>query len=170
MREIPYNHEEGHLPPSIERISFLSGFNESCLDEILKNTNIIECDVGDRIIHEGDHDKDLYILMRGKVNVLKDDEVVGELHTAGDLIGELALLSGEERTATVQASERTYCLKIAPEFLKSLSKVDRNAYYAVLYRFIADLLAERLNETSARLAELEKQLEQSNPVTDVYKL
>ena len=168
MRQIPYNHEAGHLPPSIERISFLSGFNKSCLDQILKNTNIIECDVGDLIIREGDHDKDLFILMRGSVNVLKGDEVVGKLNTAGELIGELALLSGEERTATVQASERTYCLKIEPEFLKSLSSEDRNAYYAVLYRFISDLLAARLNETSERLAKLEKKLEKSG--VDIYEL
>lgn len=161
MREIPYNHEPGNLPPSIERISFLSGFDGACLDGILSNTKILECDAGDMIIREGDPGKELFILLRGRVAILKGGQEVARLDGAGELLGELALLNGKERSATVTSLGRAYCLKIDPHFLETLSKEETNAYYAVLYRFVAMLLAERLAETSKRVVYLEKRLGQA---------
>ena len=45
--------------------------------------------------------------------------------------------------------------------LDKLSREETNAYYAVLYRFVAMLLAERLAETSKRVVHLEKRLSQA---------
>lgn len=61
---------------------------------------------GDDIVRQGDQGDKLFLIMRGEVEVLVTDET-GEHRVntlkEGDYFGEYALLTGEERTATVRA-------------------------------------------------------------------
>ena len=61
---------------------------------------------GDDIVSQGDRGDKLFLIMRGEVEVLVDDES-GERRVntlkEGDYFGEYALLTGEDRTATVRA-------------------------------------------------------------------
>ncbi len=156
MREIPYNHETGNLPPTLAKVPFLKSVDQPALDGILKHSSLIECDPGDVIIREGDTPEEFFVLLRGTVQVTKSGKEVAVIDSAGELIGELGVLNQEARSATVAAATHAFCLKIGSRFLEKLSDADRNAYYAVLYRFLVEVLAGRLAETSARLAELEQ--------------
>ena len=158
MREIPYNHEKGAIPPSLRKIDFLSNIDDSALDEILNHSSILECSAGETIFHEGDTSKEFYILLKGSVQITKSGKHVAAVEASGELLGELSSLLQQERSATVTAAGHAFLLKVNPSFLYDLSDTQRTAYYAVLYRFLAKVLAERLAETSARVAELEKEL------------
>tara|TARA_R110000850_G_scaffold9196_34_gene34063 strand:- start:7180 stop:7689 length:510 start_codon:yes stop_codon:yes gene_type:complete len=166
MIEYPYHHQSGKLPSSLASVQFLTTVSNDCLDDVLKHTTIIECSPGDVIIEEGqDGGKYFFILVKGLVQIVKSDEEIGRIGNPGELIGEQALLKGAsgdsgstERTATVKALEHTFCIKVNPSYLDELSDGDRQAYYAVLYRFIATLLADRLSQANQRIAELEKRL------------
>ncbi|MEM0970507.1 MAG: hypothetical protein AAGJ31_14220, partial [Verrucomicrobiota bacterium] len=60
--------------------------------------------------------------------------------------------------ATLVAETQVYCLRVDPSFLEDLSDVERSAYYASLYCFLAKLLAERLDSTTTKLAIAEQRL------------
>ena len=158
MREIPYNHEKGAIPASLRKIDFLSHMDDSALDEILGHSSILECSAGETIFREGDVSKEFYILLKGTVQITKAGKPVAVVKAAGELLGELSSLRQQERSASVTAAGHAFLLKVDPDFLNDLSANQRTAYYAVLYRFLAKVLAERLAETSARVAELEKEL------------
>ena len=160
MREIFYRHEGGAVPPTLQKVPFLHEFEGDHLDAILTNMVVLECEKGDVIIEEGDDSKYFCILLKGAVDITKGGERVAHLYGAGEMLGELALLSGERRTASVVAAGHAFCLKVEPSFLDDLSAVGRKAFYAVIYRFATKLLGERLDACSRRVAELEDELRQ----------
>lgn len=61
------------------------------------------------IVSEGDQAVAFYVITKGRVAVTKGDKPLNELRT-GDFFGEMALLDGFPRVATVRALEPTDCL------------------------------------------------------------
>lgn len=67
--------------------------------------------MGDRVTREDDYGYSFFIVLAGKVRVNVGDNAVAEL-TPGDHFGEVALVSGERRNATVTALESCRLAKI----------------------------------------------------------
>ncbi len=155
MREIPYNHEPGKLPPSLAKLELFHRIGSDGLDELLFNSSLVEFDPGDLIIAQGDDATALFVLLRGIVQVTVDGKPITMLDHAGELLGELAVLNKAARTATVIALNKVFGLKIDSSFLNELTPEAESAFYLVLYRFLVQVLSDRLAETSRRVAELE---------------
>ncbi|KPJ87730.1 MAG: hypothetical protein AMS17_07675 [Spirochaetes bacterium DG_61] len=60
---------------------------------------------GTRIFNQGDKGTDIYILKRGAVTVIVDNQIVGLIHTPDTIIGEMAYFLGLNRTASVETIE-----------------------------------------------------------------
>lgn len=162
MIEYPYLHESGKIPASLAGVPFLSRVSGDCVDQVLSHTSIVECADGDVLLAEGETgNPDFFILVRGGATVSKSGEVVARIQSAGELIGEKAILGGQSetsgRSATVTAEGHSFFIKVKADYLDDLSDVERQSYDAVLYRFIAGVMAERLAQANDRIAELERQ-------------
>jgi CRP/FNR family transcriptional regulator, cyclic AMP receptor protein len=161
MKEFAYIHEEGKLPDLLANVPFFGSFTAGHLNDILYSSYFIQCDPGDRIIEQGQEDQRIFILLHGEFDVLKDGEPVASITDSGEVFGEVAVVSGERRSATVIARKPTLCLVIDQQFLQELKPEKTNAsYYAALYGFLSRILAARLQTTAGRLAEVEHELEQ----------
>ena len=64
---------------------------------------------GEQIVGEGEQAVAFYVIVRGKVEITKGGEVLNTMR-AGDCFGEMALLDGWPRVASVRAAEDTDCL------------------------------------------------------------
>jgi CRP-like cAMP-binding protein len=160
MKEFAYIHEEGKLPDLLANIPFFGSFTAGHLNDILYSSYFIQCDPGDRIIEQGQEDQRIFILLTGELEVLKDGEPVATIDQSGEVFGEVAVVSGERRSASVIARKPTLCLVIDQQFLQELKPEKTNAsYYAALYGFLSRILAARLQTTARRLAEVEHELE-----------
>ena len=71
-------------------------------------------DVGDRLIEQGADGRELYLILDGVVDVEIDGEEVAELGP-GALLGELALLEGGKRQASVFATTPVRVVVVPPE-------------------------------------------------------
>ncbi|HXH31349.1 MAG TPA: cyclic nucleotide-binding domain-containing protein [Bacteriovoracaceae bacterium] len=69
---------------------------------------------GHNIVDEGEEDKTFYLLIKGKVEVLKNSQVIAELGQ-GDFFGEVALIANVPRTATIKTCEDSLFLYIEDE-------------------------------------------------------
>ncbi len=98
--------------------------------------------IGETIIKEGEASEGLFVLLQGKVGVYKKDLSVAEITQRGTVFGELGLILGVPRTATIQALEPTFVL-----FVK-LSLEDLVLHYPQLTKKILKGLAERLSTTT----------------------
>ena len=79
------------------------GLDKCALEEFLKSSKVTHKKYasGEMIFHEGDVPNKLYLLMEGKVNILKDTYlgrqlVLGEISKAGDIFGEVYLFLGHK--------------------------------------------------------------------------
>lgn len=88
---------------------------------------------GETLIHQGTEGETLFVVREGFLDALVDDRVVGHI-AAGGLIGEMAMLTGEPRRATVRAASDTCVWEIGrtalapllearPELMERLSEV-----------------------------------------------
>ena len=89
----------------------------------------VELAPGDILIRQGAMPDDLYVLEDGTVEVTRDGERIAILG-AGDVVGEIALVDPQRRTATVQAATpvRAVALNLRdlPEMASEMPEIVRH--------------------------------------------
>ena len=159
MKEYAYIHEEGQLPEPLTSVPFLNSFSDEQLDDVLNSSSLLQCDKDDIIIKEGTLDSRIYILLSGELEVRINGKKVATISRVGDVFGELALVNQDKRAASVIAGSRALCLAVDQKFLQDTHPREEDpAFHAALFEFVARLVAKKLDTTSRRLAEVEKEL------------
>src|SRR5207302_6351422 len=102
------------------------------------------------VVHEGGRTGHLYVLIEGRLEVIKGDAVVAAITEPGAVLGEMSVLLDTPHTATVRAAQDSTIYEIddAAAFLRKQPAV------AIL---IARMLAQRLNAANTYLADLKRQ-------------
>jgi len=75
---------------------------------LMQRTEVL---MGNELTREADFGYSFFVVLRGKVRVRSDDEVLAEL-SVGDHFGEVSLLQGDKRNATVVAMETCELAKV----------------------------------------------------------
>ncbi len=159
MKEYAYIHEDGRLPEPLNSVPFLNSFTDEQLDDVLTSSSLLQCDKEDVIIQEGSIDSRIYILLSGELEVRVSGKKVAAITRVGEVFGELALVNQDRRAASVIASSRALCLAVDQKFLQDIHPREEDpAFHASLFEFVARLVAKKLDATSRRLAEVEKEL------------
>lgn len=159
MKEFAYIPEEGARPAALQAVPFFNSFSDEQLDDVLNSSNLLQCDVGDAIIKEGTIDSRFYILLSGTLEVRVGEKHVASISRTGEVFGELALVNHDKRLASVVAATKAVCLAVDQKFLQDIHPREEDpSFYASLYEFVARLIAKKLDSTSRRLAEVEKEL------------
>ncbi|CAN7671287.1 cyclic nucleotide-binding domain-containing protein [Bradyrhizobium sp. LjRoot220] len=105
---------------------------------------------GTEVLHEGGRTGHLYVLIEGRLDVVKGDTVVATITEPGAVLGEMSVLLDAPHTATVRAAQDSAIYEIddAASFLRQQPAV------ALI---IARMLAQRLNVATTYLADLKRQ-------------
>jgi CRP/FNR family transcriptional regulator, cyclic AMP receptor protein len=102
---------------------------------------------GALIIHEGGNSGHLFVLIEGRLEVIKGDTVVASISEPGAVVGEMSVLLEQPHTATVRAAADSTIY----EFGDAASFLNDQPAVALL---IARLLAQRLNVATTYLADI----------------
>ena len=107
-----------------DRLSFFDTMKSHEITRVLRQLNgdIFVYEKDDFIIEEGEKDCDFFIILSGKVSVIKGKESYGSVGTikAGDFFGEISFIVNTPRLATILASERTIVLRLNETNFSSL--------------------------------------------------
>jgi CRP-like cAMP-binding protein len=87
----------------LEGIGAFSGLSRHELEQLAGWTFELEVPEGEELLKEGRLAHEFFVIVDGAVEVRQDGERIAELG-AGDFFGEIALLEGGTRTATVTAT------------------------------------------------------------------
>lgn len=98
---------------------------------------------GETLFTKGDAGDSLYLICSGRVRILADGKETAVLGP-GDHLGEMALLDGEPRSATVMVAEDACLMRIASEDFRNLLAAHPGISMALLVA-----LVRRLRETLA---------------------
>lgn len=134
----------------IERVDLFNGLTQQELLGLLESSEKCTFESGEAIVREGSTGAYLYVIIEGRVSVLKsvkgktsDEKKSAELARLepGDIFGEISLVDRRERSASVVALEPCVLLRL------SESECWRNApVSAKLYRNLAGIMATRLRD------------------------
>ncbi len=105
------------------------------------------------IFHEGELGDTVHVIDKGRVLVevttSAGDVAALSVRGPGEVIGELAIVGDGRRTARITALEPTETLNLTNEILEDLRSTDPR-----VDRYLVELLASKLSETTAQLMEV----------------
>jgi CRP-like cAMP-binding protein len=131
---------------ALSSINVLSGATPRELREICELTTELRLHADRVLCRQGDDAREVFLLAEGRVAVSRDDFPVGVV-TDGGIIGEMAVLDGQPRTATTLAlTDVTVFVLSAAEFNQLLVSYPR---IAANVRALADARAEENQEARA---------------------
>lgn len=88
---------------------------------------------GNVLCEEGDDGNDMFILKSGSIDVLVSGNKVAAIDTPGTVIGEMALLLGEKRSATLRAGNRVVVNRVARSDLKKIAESDMGVIQSISF-------------------------------------
>jgi serine/threonine protein kinase len=101
-----------NLVDYVHNTPFFEIFSKEQVKEILSASTITRVFKGSIIVAEGEIDDSLYIILSGKVDVLKGEKKIDSIDK-GECFGEMAYLSGKPRAATLKADTDCILMKIS---------------------------------------------------------
>lgn len=135
--------------------------------ELIEGCKVHKFKPGEIIFELGDIGEEVYILLNGDAEIVKNDIVIHRLRK-GDLFGELVLLKENKRNATIRSSNFSDALVI--HYNDIFSNYNRDSrIFAVLMHNLARMLAGRLRSAGSeiqglkvRINELESHVQDSD--------
>jgi CRP-like cAMP-binding protein len=129
---------------ALERTPLFAGLDREHLDDVLAVGRRVSFEPGQAIVERGDHGDAMYIVLGGAAEV----DVGGRFHRLerGDFFGEMAVLAGKPREATVKAVEPLEALRIAADDFQAFLAANPQVAVGMLKS-----LVERLREVQDRL-------------------
>jgi CRP/FNR family cyclic AMP-dependent transcriptional regulator len=170
-------------PLLLKRVPMFKGLDDTDLQAIADHTTTHTYPRNTILMHEGEPPDAMYVVMEGRVKIYVSDtdgkELVLDSLSPGEFFGELALIDGSPRSATVVTTTETtiskilktefdHCLeaspKIAINLLKSLSKRIRILNDNVKDLALLDVYG-RVASTILRLAHERRGIMITDPIT-----
>ncbi len=121
---------------------FKAGLSPSDIAEVVESAETISVRAGESIIAEGDESYDIYVIRVGSMVVertIAGKTVFISYLPAGSYVGEMALIEGGRRTASVRAAVKSEVIKLNGDAFRSL--LDRNS--ALLERLKIDMATRK---------------------------
>ena len=103
----------------LHRIPLFSAFDGKKLERLGMLADEVDVPAGKVLMRQGDSGSDMMVLVRGQVSVERDGERLNTLGP-GDFFGEIALVDGGPRTATVTVESPASLLVISHRDFHSL--------------------------------------------------
>jgi CRP-like cAMP-binding protein len=128
----------------LAELPFFAGLDREDIEEILRRGNLVSLRTGETIVERGDPGREMYIILSGAAEV----DVGGRFHRIerGDFLGEMAVMAGKTRMATVTAVEDVEALRIPAADFEAILLERPRVGVTILKRTV-----ERLREVQERI-------------------
>jgi len=162
IREVSFAHLErthqakvnaetrGGIEAQLARVPVMAALSAEERTLLASRVRLLPFGAGETVVREGEEGDSMYIIYAGSCEVLKEDGHGGSSRVAliqtGDFFGEMSLLTGEKRTATVRAVQDSFVILI-----------DKGLFAEVMCAkpeiasFLANVLAKRQEELHAHV-------------------
>ncbi len=111
---------------------------------------------GETIIREGDFDSWSFWVVKGRFEVIQQGESIVVFSKPGEIFGEMSVLEGIPRTATVVCKNDGICLCLD---MSVLENIDKKRIKSVIKKGFYKVILERLGKTKDQMKEEKVKLE-----------
>lgn len=134
-------------PHMLAKIPFFKEMDTKDLQILSKKMQILNINEGDLIISEGDESKTMYFIIEGTVTVFRENykneaEYIYEM-SAPSYFGEMAIMDGGPRSASVKAKTNTVLAELVWDDVRHLFE-DRPEIMCYIFKNIGNVISIRL--------------------------
>ena len=158
MSENEFINDNSETITHLRKIPALECFNENDLKDFLRFSEVKTYAENDVIIAENSKDDRVFYLISGKAKVIKNGRELIILRRTGDVFGEIGVVTGVARSATVIASSPTMCVSIRLSEIDKLDEKNRLTFKYMVFRGFAEILANRLKKTTEDLLDAQNKI------------
>lgn len=160
MKETAFLKDNEEIITRLKDVMLFDALSEKELKDLMALSKLRSYEKGETIIKEGEYDCWVYFLLSGSVNVIVGDRVMRTLSRKGDIFGEMGIIDGSPRCASILANEDdTVCLGMDASVLDRISKENGiNALY-LIYRVFAEVFSGRLRNAIQENVQLKNEIE-----------
>lgn len=134
---------------SIEEALRRTVAHKESLPAYLVNPDEEQYEDGDVIIREGNKDIDFFKLIRGGLTVIKGGKKIAELTEPGEYFGEMASITGEQRTASIISQGRSTVKRFPGDKLEEVIEK-----YPDVSRYLFKTMTKRLQKSNQIIVKL----------------
>ncbi|MBM4352198.1 MAG: cyclic nucleotide-binding domain-containing protein [Deltaproteobacteria bacterium] len=158
-----------HQEPDGAAQTIFDGFSQDQIQDIVGSVPTVSLSRGKRLYRGGEHEAGMAYVMSGRLGLALEDSNDPHFVTVlgpGQLLGEMSVLTGGDRTSTLVALEKTEVLLLPANLLDRLEKKDLPSAYR-MSRNLCYMLAQRLHSMNIRVLGLYDRVKVSN---DAFEL
>ena len=126
------------------RVGAFDGLSEPQAQHCLGKSNIIDCVAGDRVLKKGNVARNLFVVLEGTLEV-RDGDTLLRVLSPGDVLGEIAFLLEQPRSADVYAATDARVLSLSEGTVRELIESDPEVAAHLLLN-VSKMLCRRLLE------------------------
>jgi len=134
---------------SIEEALRRTVAHKESLPAYMVNPDEEQYEDGDIIIREGNKDIDFFKLIRGGLTVIKGGKKIAELTEPGEYFGEMASITGEQRTASIISQGRSTVKRFPGDKLEEIIEK-----YPDVSRYLFKTMTKRLQKSNQIIVKL----------------
>jgi serine/threonine protein kinase len=131
----------------LRQIGFFKSFSREQIESLGLAGCIIKVPQDKVIVTEGEIDDTFYILLKGRVRIRKDGQVIAKIRS-GECFGEMAYIAGQARMATATAATDCLLMKINATLLDKAP----DAIQLLFFKNFARTLSYRLGKSAGQTA------------------
>lgn len=143
-------------PAQLREIGLFGALPDDVLEHLCGTLKTLRVHPGDVIFREGDHGRELYVVLEGEMEVMKKSRRGRDTRVAifgpNDAFGEMSIIDLQPRSASVRSLGQARLLRVSSEDMDSLYRYDLKAYTLIVLN-IAREMSRRLRVTDGLLAD-----------------
>lgn len=141
--------DHAYLSKFLSSIDLLASVDQKTLEAIAPKVKWVFLPGGEKLMSQGDIGKSMYMVVNGRLRFIVQSEAGEQVaegeFTRGDIIGEMAVLTGEKRSATVYSLRACELVRLSGATFEILLKSNPEAMFK-----ITKTIAKRLLEKQAQ--------------------
>ena len=158
MREIPFDPTNDEIMERLRNVPAFNALPDNHIRQAMRAASVQRYDVGEVILSEGEFDNRVFFLIFGLLEISVKGSVVGSLRRLGDVFGEMGIIDGSPRSATITAAKTSLVVSMDDTAIGSLGEAAKIFTQAVMYRVFAEVLAVRLRGANEEIARLNAEI------------
>jgi len=142
----------------LKDVGLFGGLDDETLGLLARELPTEHVEVGQVVVHEGDTSREMFVVVAGELEVVKEAKSGQEVRVAlfgpGDWFGEMAILDVQPRSASVRAVAPTMLVRFDTEHVDRLLYRRDVKAYSLFMMNIARELSRRLRVADGIIAQM----------------
>ena len=159
MRETTLIADNQKVLAILKSIESFRPFSDEHLQSFLEVGKLCEYDQEETIIQEGDTDTWMYFLLAGEIEIVKNDTQIKILRRSGELFGEMGVVDGAPRSASIRSLTKVLLLGVDGSLIEKKHQKNELAFGYTMFRLFTEILVERLRLTTQENIQLREELD-----------